>query len=554
MIVRMNRNQQIKRLSEEKFDLCIIGGGASGAGCALDAALRGLKVALVEKEDFAAETSSRSTKLVHGGVRYLEQAFKKFDFAQLRQVLHGLRERRIVLQNAPHLARPLGLVTPVFNAWESFYYSIGLKLYDWFAGRKSGFPASRRLNKAEALRYLPVLSSHIHSAVLYYDGQMDDARYALAIVQSAAKEGAVIANHLEALEFEKNERGEIVALHVQDHLSEQAPFLIHSRCFLNCAGPYADSIRLRANAALTPRIHPSKGVHLVLPAEVLDSQFAMLIPKTRDGRMVFALPYEGKTLLGTTDEPYIDLHQEPLLEASEISFLLETLSAFLKKPPAAGQISAGFGGIRPLVKAMDGRASATKSLLRDHEIEQDSTSGLISLLGGKWTTYRLMARDAIDAAGNFLGYPPSKVDRTAQYRLAGSEGYTANLWERLYETSKMDGDICRHLAEKYGGKAHEVTKIALESAEYRNRIHAAYPFIAAEVVYAVRYEMAMTLRDFMARRIRIEILDWDATIEATPFVAAIMGRELGWDATKTRQTSDNYRSLVEWHKKKAQKA
>ncbi len=355
----MNRAENLHRLATEQFDLCIIGGGASGAGCALDAALRGLKVALIEKTDFAAETSSRSTKLVHGGVRYLEQAFKKLDFAQLRQVRHGLEERRILLQNAPHLAHPLGLITPVFSCWEGFYFWVGLKLYDWFAGlgrqrlaegsQKSGLPPSRWLSKREAIEMMPGLSPRIHSAVLYYDGQMDDARYCLALIQSASEAGAVVANHLEVIGFQKDAQGKIGAITVKDDCEKDALFEVKAQQFLNCTGPFADNIRQLANPDLLPRIRPSKGVHLVLQPEFLNSDKAMLIPKTSDGRMVFAIPFEGTLLLGTTDEPYHDLENEALLEADEVDFLLETLQPFVSKKIDKVDVKAGFGGIRPLL-------------------------------------------------------------------------------------------------------------------------------------------------------------------------------------------------------------
>ncbi|MEO6758995.1 MAG: FAD-dependent oxidoreductase, partial [Saprospiraceae bacterium] len=309
----MNRNDHLPRLRSEVFDLCIIGGGASGAGCALDAALRGLKVALVEKSDFAAGTSSRSTKLIHGGVRYLEQAFKNLDFAQLRQVRHGLEERHILLANAPHLAHPLAILTPVFSWWEGLYLRIGLWLYDHFAARKDDLPASRWLSRAEARQRMPGLSPQIHSAVLYYDGQLDDARYALALVQSAAAAGAAVANHLEVTAFQNDPTGKLTSITLQDQLIGDS-FQLQARQFLNCTGPFADTIRQLANPALPPRIRPSKGVHVVLPKTVLKSADAMLIPRTPDGRVVFAIPFEGRLLLGTTDQDYPATGQEPLLE------------------------------------------------------------------------------------------------------------------------------------------------------------------------------------------------------------------------------------------------
>ena len=404
----MHRPDHLQRLSTEVFDLCIIGGGASGAGCALDAALRGLKVALVEKTDFAAGTSSRSTKLVHGGVRYLEQAFKNLDFAQLRQVRHGLEERHLVLENAPHLAHPLAIITPVFHWWEGLYLSIGLWLYDLFAAKKGQLPRSRWLTRKEALERMPGLSPDIQSAVLYYDGQLDDARYALALVQSAALAGATVANHLEVIEFQKNTHKKLQSVSLRDEL-DRAVFTLQARQFLNCTGPYADSIRQLANPQLSPRIRPSKGVHVVLPANILRGEDAMLIPKTPDGRMVFVVPFEGQLLLGTTDQDHPDLEQEAVLEAVEADFLLTTLQPFVKEKLNRQLVKAGFGGLRPLVIAPSGagagqRVKATRRMLRDHEVEYDPASGLLSLLGGKWTTYRLMARDAVDAACSLLGW------------------------------------------------------------------------------------------------------------------------------------------------------
>ncbi len=554
----MNRSENMHRLASETFDLCIIGGGASGAGCALDAALRGLKVALIEKTDFAAETSSRSTKLVHGGVRYLEQAFKKFDFAQLRQVQHGLNERRIVLQNAPHLAQPLGLLTPVFSWWEGFYYSVGLKMYDWFAGLGSNrLPKSRWLSKREALKKMPGISPNIHSAVLYYDGQMDDSRYCLALVQSASEQGAVVANHLELVDFQKDASGKILSAVLKDTLEDAAPFTLKATQFLNCTGPYADPIRLLANPVLTPRIRPSKGVHLVLSGETVRSKMAMLIPKTRDGRMVFAIPFEGNLLLGTTDEPYRDLAAEPTLNAREIDFLLETLQPFVAQALDKSQVKSGFGGIRPLLApasqinpgSTNTRIKQTKSLLRDHELEQDAQSGLLSLLGGKWTTYRLMAQDAVDAVCRKLEV--LKPCQTEQYRLAGAEAYTGDLWKKIQEDFGFDEDICQHLAAKYGSRANLVATLTKTNPVLGERILPPFSFLKAEIVYAVQHEMALTLRDFLARRIRLEIMDWDAAKKAAPVVAKWMGETLNWNETAKKARIAAYIALLDGFQKTA---
>ena len=548
----MNRSENIQRLRQETFDLCIIGGGASGAGCALDAALRGLKVALVEKNDFAAGTSSKSTKLIHGGVRYLEQAFKHLDFAQLRQVRHGLEERHIVLQNAPHLAHPLSIVTPVGTWWESVYYGIGLRLYDWFASGKDHLPKSRRLSKTETLRRIPGLHENIYGAVQYFDGQLDDARYCLALVQSAAAAGAVVANHLEITGFQKNSAGALTAANSRDLYlpGENCPgrefqFPIRATLFLNCTGPHADHIRLLANPAAEPRIRPSKGVHVVLPLEVLGSAEALLIPKTRDGRLVFAIPFEGKLLLGTTDEDYPHKEIEPLLEAREVEYLLETLQPFLKEKINPIVIKAGFGGLRPLVSAAPRTPgqSKTKSLLRDHEVEHEPVSQLLSLLGGKWTTYRLMAKDAVDQVCHLLGM--KRECRTESHLLHGGKDWTSDFWKKIKEKYGFNSDISQHLAQKYGTFAEVPAELAIRHAESGERILPGFPFLKAEIVYAARAEMACTIRDFLARRIRLEMSDWQASIEAAPVVAQIMGQELGWTEQRMQQESDAYKTLLE---------
>ncbi len=557
------RAAALHRLATEEFDLCIIGGGASGAGCALDAALRGLKVALMERDDFAAGTSSRSTKLVHGGVRYLEQAFKKGDFAQLKQVQHGLRERHRVLANAPHLARPLALLTPVFSWWEGFYFSIGLKLYDWFAMGKDTLPTSRWLSRSAARLRMPGLSPRIHSAVLYYDGQMDDARYCLALAMSAAEAGAVVVNHLEVLDFQKDESGKITDAQFRDRLNpstfsttstSSAPQqALRAKQFLNCTGPFADHIRLLANPALAPRIRPSKGVHAVLPYATLDSDDAMLIPKTKDGRMVFAIPFQGRVLLGTTDEDCPDPNPEPVLNAREVDFLLETLNPFLTKPAGKDEVTSGFGGLRPLVNPAPTQSAQTltRALLRDHEIELDSTSSLLSLLGGKWTTYRLMAQDAVDAVCHRLGIQAECL--TSEHRLVGAAGYTTDFWKKIQAEYGLESEIAQHLAQQYGTRAVEVAALAQENVAWGGRLVADFPFLKAEVVYAVRIEMAYTLRDVLARRTRLEILDWEAVITVAPTVAQIMGAELGWSQQKVEQETEVYTALIRGFQTDSQK-
>lgn len=533
----MNRLENLQKLKNEEFDICIIGAGASGAGCALDATLRGFKVALIEKNDFAAETSSKSTKLIHGGVRYLEQAFKNLDFAQLKQVRHGLEERHILLNIAPHLAYPLGLITPVFSWFEGLYFTIGLKIYGFFA-KNDPLPQAKWLSNKETFEHIPTLTKKLHSSVLYYDGQLDDARFCLALAQTASESGAVVANHAEVVDFQKDNYGKILSATVKDTLSNER-ITVKSKLFINCTGPHADAIRLMANPAEEKRLRPSKGVHIMLPSDVLKSENAMLIPKTRDGRVVFVIPFEGETMVGTTDDEYRDLDKEPILIEKEVDFLLETLERFLARTPKKSEIKAGFGGLRPLIGSSGSKA--TKKLVRDHEVEIDEKSNLISLLGGKWTTYRLMAKDTIDDAAKLLGV--EVVCNSDKKLLVGAENYDFNSWKTLSEKYALEETSAKHLVKKYGSRAEEVCKIA-QRENLSNKIHQNYPFIEAEVVYGVRYEMVCKLRDFFARRIRLELMDWSATQQSIEKVASLMATELHWDAAKKQAEVFEYQQLI----------
>ena len=532
----MNREQNLKRLREETVDICIIGAGASGAGAALDAALRGYRVALIDRGDISGETSSRSTKLIHGGVRYLEQAIKKFDLAQLRQVRHGLAERRTVLRNAPHLAHPLALLTPVFSAFEGLYITIGLTLYDLISGQDA-FPKGRWLNRAQAFAKMPTLTPRMHSAVLYYDGQLNDARYALALAHSADEAGATVANYVTVTGFDGH-NGRLETATVRDELTGET-FSIRARLFLNCTGPYADSIRLMANPTLDRRIRPSKGVHIVLPRETLKSDCAILIPKTADGRVVFAIPFGDKVFVGTTDDDYTNLDQEPVLEPQEVDYLLDTLRPYLAETPGRTDVQAGFGGIRPLI--VSSRAD-TKTLLRDHEVEHDPESNLLSLLGGKWTTYRLMAQDAVDRAGELLG--KNAVSTTETHFLVGGKDYRFEDWQTLQSQYGLPADVCQHLMRTYGNRAEQVAQLTREQPHFAQKLTDSLPFVNVEVVYQVRQEMAVTLRDVLARRWRLELSDWQLTATLTPQVADLMAAELGWSETYCAEQVTAYQSLL----------
>ncbi len=500
-------------------------------------------MALIDRGDFAGETSSRSTKLIHGGVRYLEQAIKKLDLAQLRQVRHGLAERRTVIRNAPHLAHPLAILTPVFSWFEGMYMTIGLTLYDFIAGHDA-FPRGRWLNRAQALDKSPMLTRKMHSAVLYYDGQFNDARYALALAHSADEAGAAVVNYVSLIDFGR-ENGQIKTATVQDQLTGET-LTIRANVFLNCTGPYADSIRLLANPLLDRRIRPSKGVHIVLPRETLQSDYAILIPKTRDGRVVFAIPFGDKVFVGTTDNDYSDLTLEPVLEPDEVNYLLETVRPYLDKAPTRADVQAGFGGIRPLI--VSSRAD-TKTLLRDHEIEHDSVSGLLSLLGGKWTTYRLMAQDAIDRAGELL--TKTVPGSTETHYLIGGENYRFEDWQVLQDKYGLPTDVCQHLMKTYGNRAEKVAQLTQVQPVWAEKLTDSQLFIQAEVVYQVREEMAVTLRDVLARRWRLELSNWQLTAQLAPQVADLMAIELGWTDEHRSQQIKTYQALLASFMKRA---
>ncbi len=523
----MNRVHSLSRLSEEDFDLCVIGAGASGAGVALDAVLRGYKVALVDSGDFCGETSSKSTKLIHGGVRYLEQAFRNLDFGQLKQVKHGLKERKYLYSNARYITKKLGIITPVYSALEGLYYFIGLKLYGFFALRDH-FPSARWLTRKEMLTESPNITPWAHSGVLYYDGQLDDARYVLALIKTASREGAAVANYCRLTGFEKDSAGRLMAARVQDVLSGK-DFTVKSKRFINCTGPFSDAIRLMANSGEERRIVPSKGVHVVVPGKYFEGDKALLIPKTADGRLIFVIPFRGKVMIGTTDTPYKGGSREPRLEKEEAAYLLETARPYLKEVPEMDEVRAGFGGVRPLLLARRRSEENTKSLLRDHEVEVDEGSGLISLLGGKWTTYRLMAQDTLDAIDALFGKKNECLTR--EYKLVGND-------REIEQPAATEDTLWYRLLSYYGCEAPEV--LALDS----EKLHPSQPYLSAEVMFACRYEMAQTIRDFMARRVRWEILDWQSCSEAVHKVGEIMATELGWSAARKEREIEEYRELL----------
>lgn len=542
----MNRVAHLNRLKTELFDICIIGAGASGAGCAADAASRGLRVAVIESDDFGAGTSGTSTKLVHGGVRYLEQAVKTLDPKQLALVRKALHERRTLLHIAPHLCHPLALLTPCANLIEGAYYAIGLKVYDWLAGSRRMAP-SKWLNKAEALHHFPAFDgTKLHSAVLYYDGQFDDIRLNLGLVQTAAKHGAAVVNHVRISKLVSGENGQINAVEALDALSGES-FTIRTKVVVNATGTHADRLRQQANSQQGQRMRASKGSHVVLPGNALPQASAqaepaaLLVPKTKDGRVLFAIPWRGQWLIGTTDTE-ADPTDTPALLPDEAAYLLAEVNQFITQPVPLSSVAGGFAGLRPLLQS-DPNASS-KAVVRDHEVEIDATSGLISIMGGKWTTYRLMAQETIDACCVRLGETSPCV--TEDLLLQGAEGYDKRYAHRLAERHPdVDPDVLVHLADTYGTEAPAILHLLTENGAWGARLAHNHPFIQAEVVYAARTEMALTLPDVLMRRIRLGLIDWQATLEALPVSAQLLSTELSWTAAEATQNEADFREHIE---------
>lgn len=518
----MKRQQVIESILGREFDICIIGGGATGAGCALDAAARGYKVLLIEKKDFGAATSGKSTKLIHGGVRYLEQAVKKLSIGQFKMVRKALKERSTLLKIAPHITRPLQLITPCRTWIEGAYYFIGLKLYDFISGR-TNIGGSELLTRKKALERIPTLQQkNLYSAVLYYDGQLDDLRFNLALIQTAQQHGAVCLNHCEALQFEKNEAGKLKSLQIKD-LLHGGMYTINAKVFINATGPFADAIRIKANATLQPRIRVSRGVHILLPRHMMSGHSALLIPQTKDGRVIFAIPYQKHLLVGTTDDEATLTENEFGPSHHDVEYLLEYMNSYLDIHASPTDVMAGFGGLRPLVMAESGN---TKDLIRDHEVETDAVSGLISILGGKWTTYRLMAKDTIDVSENYLG---KKTPCTTQnIVLIGSQQFSPSTAITLQQQTGWDHEVVKHLVSKYGDRSLEIGKLALENPAFIERLLPGMPYTFAELDFVIDNEMAYTLKDVLARRWGTQLADWKQTRQLIPVVAAFMAKKMAW--------------------------
>ena len=499
----MNRDASLNRIltRADAWDMAVIGGGATGVGIALDAASRGYSCCLLEGSDFGKGTSSRSTKLVHGGVRYLQQG-------NIALVMEALKERGILRRNAPHLVHDRAFVVPNYVWWEAPFYGIGMKVYDMLAG-KYGFGRSRVLSKDEVLQRIPTLETDgLRGGVLYYDGQFDDARLLIDLAQTAQEQGAVLLNYAKVVGFSHDSEGFVDGMTFED-VETQQQHRLRARCVINATGAFCDAVRRLDDPRATPMIAPSQGVHVVLDRSFLPGDSAIMVPRTGDGRVMFAIPWHGRVLVGTTDTPIDRVELEPRALPQEIDFILETAARYLTHNPTRNDVLTVFTGIRPLVRS--GEVASTAALSREHTIHV-SKSGLLTIAGGKWTTYRKMAEDCVDHAAT-LARLDERPCVTRELRIHGHDADAGRFGELSY----------------YGSAAAPVRELMESATELSRPLHPKLPVCAALVVWAVRNEMARTVDDVLARRTRVLVLNARAAVEVAPDVARLMAAELGRD-------------------------
>lgn len=485
------RADQLAAMADQDVDVLVIGGGASGAGVFLDALSRGLSVALIEKQDFTAGTSSRSTKLVHGGVRYLEQAVKQLDIGKYQLVKEALAERRRMLEMAPHLAWKLNLVTPVKGLIGLPYFRIGLGVYDFLSGNQKIGP-SKIESKASLKTMCPELDTKpLSGGVSYYDGQFDDARYGVSMVRTGLEMGGHALNHTEVLDLIKVD-GDVRGAKCQDLIGGQT-FEIRAKAVVNCTGPWTDNLRAMANPEFRPMMTVSSGVHITIDRNLLPNGHGILIPETEDGRVLFMLPWLGKTLIGTTDDP-AELSEEPGVSEEEIQYILRTCNEWLETPVERHEVTASWSGLRPLVSDPD--AQSTASLTRDHVVLDDSD--MTSLTGGKWTTWRKMAEDCVDHVVKNRKLD-AKACATHNIRLVGARGDTQ---AAKHAIAHLPEDVRDHLWQAYGDRAPQVLECGSEA-----RLVDGEPYIEAELNWIIQHEGACNADDVLNRRLRVAMLD-----------------------------------------------
>ena len=513
----MNRPEMLGRVRAHPgaWDMVIVGGGATGVGVAVDAASRGYEVVLLEQHDFGKGTSSRSTKLVHGGVRYLEQG-------NISLVMEALKERGILRRNAPHLVRDLAFVVPNYDWWEAPFYGLGLKVYNLLSG-KYGFGASKILSREKTLEHLPTINTEgLRGGVIYYDGQFDDARLLINLVATAAEQGAALVNYAPVVGLTRDAEGFVDGVVAKD-LEGGEELRLAAKVVINATGPFCDTVRSMADPDVAPMIAPSQGIHLVFDRSFLPGDSAIMVPKTRDGRVMFAIPWHGHTLVGTTDTAIDVVPLEPRPLEEEIQFILDTASLYLEKKPTRADVLSAFVGIRPLVRV--GSSRNTAALSRDHTIHIDQT-GLLSVAGGKWTTYRNMAEDCVNQAATLARLP----DKRCVTRTLNIHGF--------HKHAEKFGELAI-----YGADAPLIADLMRSDPRLASPLDPALPYTGAEVLWATRAELARSVEDVLARRTRALFLDARAALAMAPRVAELMARELGRDGAWRAQQVEQFEAL-----------
>lgn len=540
------REQQLEALaSTPEFDVLVVGGGATGSGVALDAISRGLNTALVEKFDFSSGTSSRSTKLIHGGVRYLQKAILGFDLEQYRMVKEALAERANLIDIAPHLSYPFPIMLPVYKLWQLPYYWVGIKAYDFVAGSQLLKP-SYVISKSRALELFPMLKKDsLVGAIVYYDGQHNDARMNISIAMTAVRMGAVVANHCAVVELIHDpESKRIVGAKCQDRVTGKE-FNVRAKCVINATGPYTDKIREMDNSITRKICQPSSGVHIVLPDYYSPQNMGLLDPDTSDGRVIFFLPWQKHTMAGTTDTP-CELTDRPSPHEDDVTFILKEIKNYLNSDVQVrrGDILSAWSGIRPLVS--DPNKSNTESLARNH-IVHVSDNKLVTIAGGKWTTYRSMAEETVDAAIKACDLKPKNGCLTKGLMLEGGHNWTPTSFIRLVQDYGLETEVAIHLSNTYGDQAERVAEMSSLTGKRWPvtgvRLHQEFPYLEAEVRYAVK-EYARTAVDVIARRTRMSFLNVLAADEALPRIVEIMAGELKWSKSKQQEELERAKNFL----------
>jgi glycerol-3-phosphate dehydrogenase len=516
----MNRTEMLQRLrTEQEWDVIIIGGGATGLGCAVDAATRGYRTLLLEAHDFAKGTSSRSTKLVHGGVRYLEQG-------DIPLVLEALHERGLLHRNAPHLVHHLSFIVPRYKWWEGPFFGIGLKMYDLLAG-KLNLEKSRLLSREETIARIPNIEpENLLGGVEYFDGQFDDARLAITLAQTAADHGAALLNYVRATGLTKRDNL-ITGLTAEDAETGET-FELRAKVVVNATGIFADTIRHMDEPTGPAVVQPSQGVHLVFDRSFLQGDSAIMVPHTDDGRVLFVIPWHDRVLVGTTDTPMEKADVEPRALDEEIGFILRNASRYLSRDPQRGDIQSIFAGQRPLVRPPRSDGSSTKQISRNHEV-LISEGGLVTIVGGKWTTYRKMAEDAMDHATLIGGLPE---------RQCVTETLQLHAWTSPHAAATNEA------LEVYGSDTQHIARLIQAEPSLAEPLAAGLPYQRAHVLWAARHELARTVEDVLARRTRMLFLDAQTSINAAPVAAQLLAFEFGHDDEWTAAQVAAYRKLA----------